>query len=136
MLQPALLGEPVMSKVPIDPDETRGGKPGAKKAAVPRRKASAAAERAEPAPQSAASKLQSNLQALAQARKHAESGTAKVVASLIDPFGFRKFEDVFDQRVACALDRLGMPAAEVLISLIEEVEALRRRVEQLETARR
>jgi DNA-binding FadR family transcriptional regulator len=119
-----------MRKVPTDPDETRGGKPGAKKAAVPRRKP------AEPAPQSAASKQRSNLQALAQARKHAESGTAKVVASLIDPFGFRKFEDVFDQRVACALDRLGMPAADVLISLIKEVEALRRRVEQLEKARR
>jgi hypothetical protein len=125
-----------MRKVPTDPEETRGGKPGAKKAAVPRRKPAAPEEPAESALQSPASKLQSNLQALAQARKHAESGTAKVVASLIDPFGFRKFEDVFDQRVACALDRLGMPAAEVLISLIEEVEALRRRVEQLEKARR
>ena len=125
-----------MRKVPTDPDETRGGKPGAKKAAVPRRKSATAAELAEPAPQSVESNQRSNLQVLAQARKHAESGTAKVVASLIDPFGFRKFEDVFDQRVACALDRLGMPAADVLISLIEELEALRRRVEQLEKARR
>jgi hypothetical protein len=123
-----------MGKVPEDPGKTRGGRSGTKKAAaMPRRKPAAAAA---PAVQSAAAKLHSSLQALAQARKHAESGPAKVVASLIDPFGFRKFEDVFDQRVASALDRLGVPAPDVLILLMEEVEALRHRVEQLEKASR
>lgn len=125
-----------MRKVPTEQGETWGGKPGAKKAGGPRRKPAAVEEPVAPAPQSAASKLQSSLHALAQARKHAESGPAKVVASLIDPFGFRKFEDVFDQRVASALDRLGVPAPDVLILLMQEVEALRRRVEQLEKASR
>lgn len=129
-----------MRKEPAERGDTGGAKSGAKKATGPRRKPApkpaAAARPAEAAPPPAASKLQASLQALAQARKHAESGPAKVVASLIDPFGFRKFEDVFDQRVASALERLGMPAPDVLILLMEEVEALRQRVEQLEKARR
>ena len=125
-----------MRKVPADPGETKGGRSGAKETAGPRRKPAAVAAHAEPSPQSAASKLHSGLHALAQARMHAESGPAKVVASLIDPFGFRKFEDVFDQRVGCALERLGLPAPAVLISLIEEVQTLRRRVDKLEKARR
>ncbi len=125
-----------MRKVPTERGETRGGKSGADKATGPRRKPAAVAGVAVPATHSAASKLRSNQQALAEARKPAASGPAKMVASLVDPFGFRKFEDVFDQRVACALDRIGLPAPDVLISLIEEIDALRRRVEQLEKARR
>ena len=39
-----------------------------------------------------------------------------------DPFG--KFEDVFDQRVARALERLGMPSPAQLRTLTERVEAL------------
>ena len=86
---------------------------------------------------SAAAMLESGMKALERARKSAENGpAAKVVASLIDPFGFRKLEDVFDQRVASALERLGQPSPEVLMALIEEIQALRARVEQLEKARR
>lgn len=40
-------------------------------------------------------------------------------------FGFRKFEDVFDQRVATALERLGMPSAQEIEALREEVRELR-----------
>jgi len=42
--------------------------------------------------------------------------------SLADPFG--KFEDVFDQRVARSLERLGMPSPQVLQALAEQVELL------------
>lgn len=85
----------------------------------------------------AAAMLESGIKALERARKSAENGpAAKVVASLIDPFGFRKLEDVFDQRVASALERLGQPSSEVLMALIEEIQSLRARVEQLEKARR
>ncbi len=81
--------------------------------------------------------LESGMKALERARKSAENGpAAKVVASLIDPFGFRKLEDVFDQRVASALERLGQPSPEVLMALLEEIQSLRARVEQLEKARR
>lgn len=40
-------------------------------------------------------------------------------------FGFRKFEDVFDQRVATALERLGMPSAQEIEALRDEVRELR-----------
>lgn len=43
----------------------------------------------------------------------------------LDSFGFRKFEDVFDQRVAGALQRLGWPAADELAALRAEVAALK-----------
>ncbi|MET3444347.1 hypothetical protein ABIC94_005157 [Variovorax paradoxus] len=50
----------------------------------------------------------------------------------LDSFGLRKFEDVFDQRVATALQRLGMPAAEEVQALREEVAQLRERLAQLD----
>ena len=45
--------------------------------------------------------------------------------SLGDSLGFRKLEDVFDQRIAAALERLGMPSAEEFAALREEVRQLR-----------
>jgi len=50
----------------------------------------------------------------------------------LDSFGLRKFEDVFDQRVATALQRLGMPGAEEVQALREEVAQLRERLAQLD----
>ena len=50
----------------------------------------------------------------------------------LDSFGLRKFEDVFDQRVATALQRLGMPSAEEVRALREEVARLHERLAQLE----
>ena len=45
--------------------------------------------------------------------------------------GLRKFEDVFDQRIAAALQRMGMPGADELQALRKEVEELRQELEQL-----
>lgn len=45
--------------------------------------------------------------------------------SLGDSLGFRKLEDVFDQRIAAALERLGVPSAEEFAALREEVRQLR-----------
>lgn len=45
--------------------------------------------------------------------------------SLGDTLGFRKLEDVFDQRIAAALERLGLPTAEEFAALREEVRQLR-----------
>lgn len=47
-----------------------------------------------------------------------------------DPFGFRKFEDVFDQRVASALQHLGVPSADAFATLRAEVETLRARLDE------
>ena len=50
----------------------------------------------------------------------------------LDSFGLRKFEDVFDQRVATALQRLGMPSAQEVQALREEVARLHERLAQLD----
>lgn len=42
--------------------------------------------------------------------------------SLADPFG--KFEEVFDERVARSLERIGIPSPQVLQALIEQVKLL------------
>jgi hypothetical protein len=51
----------------------------------------------------------------------------------LDTFGIRKFEDVFDQRVATALQRLGVPSAQEVQALREEVVQLRERLAQCES---
>jgi len=44
--------------------------------------------------------------------------------ALGETLGFRKLEDVFDQRIATALERLGMPSVDELNSLREQVRQL------------
>lgn len=53
-----------------------------------------------------------------------------------DSFGLRKFEDVFDQRVAAALQRLGLPSAQELQALRDEVQQLRARLDAADAAAR
>ena len=67
----------------------------------------------------------------AAAAKAAKAAVPRGFPSL-DSFGLRKFEDVFDQRVATALQRLGMPSAEEVQALREEVARLHERLAQLE----
>ncbi len=57
-------------------------------------------------------------------------------ATTPDPFGFRKFEDVFDQRVARALQNLQVPTAQAFAELTAEVERLRQAVAVLESQAR
>lgn len=49
----------------------------------------------------------------------------------LDGFGFRKFEDVFDQRVAGALKHLGWPDAQAVQAMQAEIAALRAEVDRL-----
>ena len=87
---------------------------------------------------------QAGLRALKTAKQDAERRHASVVETLLglspggatpnaaprppfvglDAFGLRKFEDVFDQRVAAALDRLGAPTREEVASLREQLDRL------------
>jgi hypothetical protein len=62
-----------------------------------------------------------------------EGGAAKVAAEAL---GLRKFEAVFDQRVAHALERMGLPSADTLQALLDEVAALKEEVRSLKAARR
>lgn len=71
--------------------------------------------------------------------KAQDASSANPLASAaLDPFGFRKFEDVFDQRVARTLQRLGVSSAEEmtaqLASLRSEVETLRAEMADLRAA--
>jgi Poly(hydroxyalcanoate) granule associated protein (phasin) len=64
----------------------------------------------------------------------AREGAASKIAA--EAFGLRKFEAVFDQRVAHALERMGVPSAEALKALTDEVAALKEEVRSLKAARR
>ncbi|MEJ8858012.1 phasin family protein [Variovorax robiniae] len=52
------------------------------------------------------------------------AGKKTPLDTLGDTLGFRKLEDVFDQRIAAALVRLGIPTAEELASLRRQVNQL------------
>ena len=54
----------------------------------------------------------------------------------LEPFGIRKFEEVFDQRVATSLQRLGIPSAQEVQELREQVKLLLEQVQRLESERR
>ncbi|SEA54188.1 phasin family protein [Variovorax sp. YR216] len=58
------------------------------------------------------------------------SGAVRAFPAL--DIGLRKFEDVFDQRVAAAMQRLGLPGAQEVHALREQVRLLQERIEQLE----
>ena len=113
--------------------------PAARKTA-PRKAAPAARKTAEPG--KAEGLLRAGLKALDTVRHDVAKRQANVIEGLLgirqgkvpslDSFGIRKFEDVFDQRVATALERLGMPAAQEVQALRDEVAQLRARVAQLE----
>jgi Poly(hydroxyalcanoate) granule associated protein (phasin) len=63
----------------------------------------------------------------------AREGASKLAA---EAFGLRQFEAVFDQRVAHALERMGLPSVEALKALTDEVAALKDEVRSLKAARR
>ncbi len=54
----------------------------------------------------------------------------------LDSFGIRKFEEVFDQRVATAMQRLGMPSAQEIQELREQMKLLLEHLERIESGRR
>ena len=121
--------------------------PAKKRASAPRAAKPRAASKATAKPVAAKGKgealLRAGLKALGEARERQTrvvetllgipSGGAATprpaaktaLDSLGDTLGFRKLEDVFDQRIAAAIGRLGMPSAEEFAALREEVRQLR-----------
>ena len=145
--------------------EPAGLKTKNRKAATPAKKRSAGTPRKRPSPAAtpreatAAKKaggakglLRAGLQALGNVHNDVVKRQSHVIESLLgvraaeelkarafpglDSFGFRKFEDVFDQRVATALERLGMPSGEEIEALREEVRQLRAQLDSLQGVRR
>ena len=74
-----------------------------------------------------------NLLGLGQHTKpqHPEAHAPGLGFPSLDSFGFRKFEDVFDQRVAGALQRLGWSGPQEVAALRAEVERLSAEMAQL-----
>ena len=58
---------------------------------------------------------------------------AEGLGKFADSIGLRKLEDVFDQRVASALERMGIPTARELAKLREQVDALSKQVSELKS---
>jgi hypothetical protein len=126
------------------PDETAK----LKKRAAPAKKKTPAAKKAPAAtkkpaePGKAEVLLRAGLKALDNVRNDVAKRQANVIEGLLgigqgkvpslDSFGIRKFEDVFDQRVATAMQRLGMPGPAEVQALRDEIAQLRERVAQLE----
>ncbi|VTU17727.1 poly(hydroxyalkanoate) granule-associated protein [Variovorax sp. PBL-E5] len=79
-----------------------------------------------------------SLLGIAQGRPDAAGGKAAPARGFpsLDSFGIRKFEDVFDQRVATALQRLGMPGAQEIQELREQMRQLQEHLERIESGRR
>jgi hypothetical protein len=118
----------------------KGSEPAAK--APARKRAPARPAPAEPPPSGAKALIQAGLKALGDVRGDMAARQARVfelllgigqspawtgeaakrARSMVDPFG--KFEDVFDQRVARSLERLGMPSPQALQALTEQVKLL------------
>jgi len=127
-----------------------------KKAATPTKKAratgtprakriAAPAVAPEPTPgKKAEGLLRAGLKALGNVRDDVVKRQTHVIESLLGVkvndaaagFGFKKFEDVFDQRVATALERLGLMAgAQEIAALRDEVRQLREELAALQGAK-
>jgi len=138
----------------------------AKKTAAPRKKAAPVKKKQVPAKTQAPAKktahdskqpgaqglLRAGLKALGNVRDDVVKRQTNVIESLLgmgqpkgegasrgfalESFGIRKFEDVFDQRVATALQRLGMPTAQEVQELRDQIKRLLEHLERIESSRK
>jgi hypothetical protein len=57
----------------------------------------------------------------------------KLLGTSAEAPGLQKFEEVFDQRVARALERLGMPSPQALATLCQQLEAINEHLKRMES---
>ncbi|MBO9649769.1 MAG: phasin family protein [Variovorax sp.] len=120
--------------------------------AAPRKKPAATPDPAAQGTGSTKGLLRAGLQALGNVRDDVVKHQTNVIETLLGmpksgdaggrsaaarafpalDIGLRKFEDVFDQRVSAAMQRLGLPSAQEVQSLHEQVRLLQERIDQLE----
>lgn len=116
------------------PNAVKPARSGARRAAGGARPKAAAAE---PTPKTPEDMLRAGLKAFRLDRfmgwmpPAGEKAAHGLALPGLDPFGLRKFEDVFDQRVASALRHLGWPGVETLPAMQAEIDALRAEVARL-----
>ena len=130
-----------------------GKKAAPAKKTVPRKKAAPAKKAAAPGKQAGAQALlRAGLKALGNVRDDVVKRQTNVIESLLgmgppkgdapprgfglETFGIRKFEDVFDQRVATAMQRLGMPTAQEIQELRDQMKLLLEHLERIESGQR
>ena len=139
---------------------SKSGTPVAKKAASrPTRKTAAAAAPAAAPPAAvsgAKGLLRAGLKALHDARDEVITRQSRVFEALLgidtsqassdrsarewkslnagesDAAGMQKFEEIFDQRVARSLERLGMPSPQALAALCQQLEAINEHLKRIE----
>jgi hypothetical protein len=137
---------------------SKSGTPAAKKAASrPPRKPAAAPAAAPPAAVGGAKGLlRAGLKALNDARDEVITRQSRVFEALLgidtsqsssdrsarewkllnaaesDAAGMQKFEEIFDQRVARSLERLGMPSPQALAALCQQLEAINEHLKRIE----
>jgi len=63
----------------------------------------------------------------------ARTAKERKLQSEADSAGVQKFEEVFDQRVARALERLGMPSPQALAGLVQQLEAINDHLKRIES---
>ena len=80
--------------------------------------------------------LQSSFGAISRSRDDATEAVAEGLGRFVETIGLRKLEDVFDQRVASALERMGIPTARELARLRDRVEQLSQQVNELKSKQR
>ena len=81
-------------------------------------------------------KLENLLGLVPPGAARAEAGASSRGFGALEGFGLRKFEDVFDQRVAAALRRMGWAGPEQFQALQQQVEQLQAELARLRRARR
>ena len=124
-----------------------------RKKVAPAKKAASAKKAAAPGKQAGAQGLlRAGLKALGNVRDDVVKRQTNVIENLLgisqpkgdgaprgfalESFGIRKFEDVFDQRVATALQRLGMPTAQEIQELRDQMKRLLEHLERIESGQR
>ncbi len=107
-------GKSVPTRKAAATDARPGGKAKAKPAAPSRVSSRSSA--------SPSKLLRAGLNALSLPR--AESAVADGLSKIADSFGLKKLEDVFDQRVAAAMERIGYPSVKDLQALSVQVAEL------------
>jgi hypothetical protein len=131
-------------------DRSKAGKPAAKRARKP-----AAPAPAPAAPERGAKRLlRAGLKALNEVRDDVILRQSRVFEALLgldtthsaaersaregkllstpDAANMQKFEEVFDQRVARSLERLGMPSPQALSALCRQLEAINEHLQRIE----
>jgi hypothetical protein len=63
----------------------------------------------------------------------ARTAKERKLQSEAETAGVQKFEEVFDQRVARALERLGMPSPQALAGLVQQLEAINEHLKRVES---